>query len=562
MRRSVVSAVLLAALVGGLLAAAPANAQRSADLVRIPFPQDDGTLTPYTFELGYPILTLVYDTLYWRDRRGNPEPWLARSLRRSDDGRQLTISLRRGVRWHDDQPLTADDVAFSFDYYKRNRHLRFTPQLADVREVRALDDTTVQVDLRRPVLSFLDQPLSDVPIIPRHLWSDLPSGQVAPEGLPVGSGPYRMASYGPGRGYILRANRDYFRGSPRVDRIEVEVMRTSDRTFDALERGNVDMVPAGLTREITQRLDKGLGIEIRKGVNYSGAALSFNLRSPPFDDPAVREAVAQALDLSRIAQNVGQVLPANSGYLHPASPWAPEPTVREADEDAARRALRAAGNPEIEILAPENNLIRLEAGKEVVTALRRVGADATLSEVSRGTLERALGGERNRPTFQAAITGIPALMSYDPNYLRTAFGSRERLNQTGYSSSRFDRLANRVAGARSRGERRSAVAAELRALGRDLPALPLLFSQGTFAYRPKVYNGWVFVKGTGIFDKRSFLTGQGGQAAQLPEVDVAVESDDDDGFPLGIFGIVAAALVFIVIAMGAAAFARRRHRVH
>jgi hypothetical protein len=55
--------------------AAPAQTK---DVVRIPFPQDDGSLTPYTFTFGYPLVTLVYDTLMWRDESGTPRPWLAR----------------------------------------------------------------------------------------------------------------------------------------------------------------------------------------------------------------------------------------------------------------------------------------------------------------------------------------------------------------------------------------------------------------------------------------------------------------------------------------------------
>lgn len=560
MRRALVLLAFLAGIPGALLPTTSAVAQGSTDLVRIPFPQDDGTLTPYSFELGYPLVTLVYDTLLWRDTNGNPKPWLASSVRRSADGRQLTIRLRPGVRWHDDRPLTSADVAFTFDFVRRHNHLRFTPQLADVERVRAVDPLTVQVDLRRPVLGFLDQPLSDVPIIPRHLWANLPADQLVPDGPPVGSGPYRMADYGPGRGYIFAANRSYFRGSPHPDRIEVEIIRNSQRTFDALERGNVDMVPAGLTEEVTERLDRSLGIEIRKGVNYTGAALSFNLRAPPFNDPAVRRAVARALDLDRIAEGVGQVLPAKGGFLHPESPWAPKSELHRADEAAARRTIEELGSPPIEVLAPENNIVRLEAGRQVVNALRRVGADATLSEVSRATLERSLGGDGARPAFQAAITGIPALVSYDPNYLRTSFASRARLNQTGYRSAGFDRLSERVAAAPTRAARRRAVAAELRRLARDLPAVPLVFSEGAFAYRPNVYDGWVFVKGTGILDKRSFLSRRTGAAARLPEVDSPSESDDD-GFPLGAFGIAAAALLFSAIALVAAAFARRRTRV-
>ena len=85
-------ALAVLACAGGQGASAAA-AQQPANLVRIPFSQDDGSLTPYSFELGYPFMTLMYDTLLWRDARGRPRPWLASGLRRSADGRQVTVRL-------------------------------------------------------------------------------------------------------------------------------------------------------------------------------------------------------------------------------------------------------------------------------------------------------------------------------------------------------------------------------------------------------------------------------------------------------------------------------------
>jgi peptide/nickel transport system substrate-binding protein len=433
---------------------------------------------------------------------------------------------------------------------KRHLHLRFTPQLAEIEQVRAIDPLTVVFDLRRPVLGFLDQPLSDVPILPRHLWAGRSGERLIPPGPPIGSGPYRLVGYDRRRGYVFATNRSYFRGRPQVQRIDVPIIRSAQRTFRALERGDVDMVPAGLPTVFRQDLGTPLGINYRQGVNYTGTSLLLNLRRPPFDNVAVRRAVARALDLDRIADGVGEVLPANTGFVHPDSPWAPraESGFHRSDEAAARRALRRHGNPPIEVLVPENNPVRLDVGRQVVLALRRADARATLIEVPRQTLARALGGGGSVPRFQAAITSIPALISFDPNFLRTFFGADARINQTGYRSGAFDRIADRVAGASDRDARRDAVAGEMRRLARDVPAIPLVFAEGAFAYRPAVYDGWVFVKGTGILDKRSFLGGQQGLARSLPKIE---PTDDDDGLPVSGFGLAGAALLFIVVALAA-----------
>ena len=559
MTRIVVVFASLACISGALLPTTRAVAQGTTELVRIPFSQDDGSLTPYSFELGYPFVTLIYDTLLWRDSGGRPRPWLASGLRRSADGRQITVNLKEGVRWHDGRALTASDVAFTYDFMKRHVHLRFTPQLGEIEQVRTAGPRTVVFDLRRPVLGFLDQPLSDVPILPRHLWAGRSGAQLIPPGPPIGSGPYRLTGYDRRRGYVFTANRSYYRGRPQVERIDVPIIRSAQRTFRALERGNLDMVPAGLPTAFREDLGNRLGIDFREGVNYTGTSLLLNLRRPPFDDPAVRRAVARALDLDRIAENVGEVLPASAGWLHPESPWAPtsQRRLHRTDEVAARRAMRRLGNPAFEVLTPENNPVRLDVGRQVVLALRRAGARATLVEVPRQTLAQALGGGL-RARFQAAITSIPALVSYDPDYLRTLFGADARLNQSGYRSAAFDRIADRVAGAPDRSSRLSAVADEMRRLARDAPAIPLVFAEGPFAYRPSVYDGWVFVKGTGILDKRSFLGGQRGLARALPEVEPT--GDDDDGLPVSGFGLAAAALLFVVIALSASRLSGTRSR--
>ncbi len=83
------------------------------------FPVDDGSLTPYSFELGYQLVTLVYDTVMIRDDRGVPTPWLARSVTMDPAGLEVTIDLREGITFHDGSPLTSRDVAFRPEVRRR-----------------------------------------------------------------------------------------------------------------------------------------------------------------------------------------------------------------------------------------------------------------------------------------------------------------------------------------------------------------------------------------------------------------------------------------------------------
>ena len=548
----------------------PSTAQTpAAPLVRLPFPKYDGTLTPYTFEVGFPLVTLVYDTLLWRDAKGVPRPWLARSVKRSNGGRRVTVRLRRGVRWHDGRPLTSADVAFTFGYVARRFHPRFTPQLARVENVRASDRLTVTFDLDRPSLAFDDQPLADLPILPRHLWKGVPPTRLAPPGLPVGSGPYRLTAAGPGKGYRFRANRTYFKGRPRVERIQVPIIRQEELTHRALKRREVDMLPVSLTEDVAKELGGSLGINLRRGPSYSGTSLVLNLRRPPFERRAVRRALGRALDLERIVKNTGPGEPADEGFIHPQSRWASDKILQRFDLDAARRALARLKVPRIQVLAPSNDAVRVEAGRQVVLAVRRAGGAAALTKLSPEKLGRAIGAEGSKPDFDAAIVTTPALASYDPDFLRGVFGAEAGdapLNYSGYRSPAFGALAERVSTARDRKARRRAVDAELRLLAKDLPEIPLFFSEGAFAYRPSAHDGWVFVEGAGILDKRSFLPNEerAGQTGSPPRALVGGEeegvADDSGSSALEILRVASLAALAIVLVLVAIALLVNRRR--
>ena len=547
-----------------VLAALPAatGAQRSAGpVVRFPIPRDDGRLTPYTFENAYPLVTLVYDTLTWRDEKGVPRPWLARSIRRGGDGRTVTVRLRSGVRWHDGRPLTAADVAFTYRYMATRRHPRFTPQLRDIAAVTAVDATTLEVRLRRPSLGLLDQPFADVPILPRHLWEGLPAGRAAPGGPVVGSGPYRVVHGGEAARYVFEENRDYFMGRPTVRRIEVPIVGRADRALESLRAGRLDAVPiVGSTDAL--RIP---GLATASGPSYLGTVLMFNLRRAPFDRVEVRRTVAAALDLGRIARAAGGgattqgVRPADRGYLSPASPWAPRERLHEFDLATARVALAEEGVPAIRVMAPTGSPLALEAGRQVVLALRRAGARAELLERSNDALADAVGQDGADARFDVAIWGAPPLASYDPAFLRTQFETGGELNYSGYATAEFDRLSDRLDSAATPAARRAVAAAQVRRLARDLPVVPLFYADAAFAYRPGQFSGWRFAKGSGIVDKRSFMP-HGEPVASPPiAADTPVDSEPRDDPSLVPY--IGGGLALIVAGAGLLLFRRRRARV-
>ena len=249
--------------------------------------------------------------------------------------------------------------------------------------------------------------------------------------------------------------------------------------------------------------------------------------------------------------------------MHPASRWAAGAEVSASDVPAARAAFAELGLPPLRILASDADPVRAQAGRQVVLALRRAGATATLVEVSPEGLSQALGETTSAPDFDAAITSIPALVSHDPDYLRSLFGSdprTSRLNVSGYRSDAFDAAARRVATTTDPAARRAAILAEARLLAAAAPAIPLFFSQGAFAYR-QIYDGWTFIRGTGILDKRSFLPG-GATAPSTPAASGAIDdpaaTDAGSDSGLGLVSILSLLAGAIVVVLAALALLQRR----
>lgn len=534
-------------------------------VLRFPFPQDDGSLTPYTFELGYELMTLVYDTLFWRDASGVPQPWLASSMETSPDGRRVTLRLADGARWHDGTEVTSADVAFTFRFMAERPHPRFTPELAAIERVDTPDPRTVTVRLRHVSPGFGDQPLSDVPILPAHIWKELPRSKLAPDGLPVGSGPYRLIEHRAGEAYRFEAVTDYFRGAPAVASLEVPFISRVDETLRSLERRRTDMIPVSLPEDLADRV-KGLGVQTVEGPSYLGTVLMFNVRQPPFDRIEVRQAVARALDLPRIARSVGEAVPSDRGYVHPESPWASKDDLHIFDRGAVSALQETL--PRIEVLAPDNDPVKQEVGRQVVLAMRRAGVAAEANNVPRADLSRAVGEDGSEPSFQAAIWVALPLASYDPDFLGRVFGSDARsaaLNFSGYQNPTFDALAQRIATTAEPAARQAAVQEALRLLANDLPVVPLIFSKGIFSFRPAIYDGWVYVKGTGIVDKRSFVE-PATPAPARPNRPIERRPDDESGPPplataaLVVVGLVVLTAVVALVARSTVLRGRRRHR--
>ncbi|MBA3329242.1 MAG: hypothetical protein H0T43_13170 [Solirubrobacterales bacterium] len=485
---------------------------------------------------GYVQMSLIYDTLLWKDASGRLLPWLARRHRRSRDGRTHTFELRDGVRWHDGRALTAHDVAFTFEYFaSQPLGPLLVAQPRGVRGARATGRRTVEIELELPASTFLEAVAGAVPIIPRHIWSEIEDAPRAQErDVLIGSGAYRLLELSPGEGAALYlANERHFLGRPFVRRVELHPVNDE---LVALQAGQIDAAdtPAeGIAPDALAPFRGGDRYGMISDTGSFSFPLIFNLaRGGGLADRRFRRACALAIDRGAIVERLlgGNGRPGNPGFLPrdhpyhvPVEQYAFDPVAAERllDEAGYRRprpgAVRRGRDGEalsFSILTANSPLpavlpLLVDALKAVGVTLRPQAVDlpTLFGRLQEGADEIVLG------LYPGPGGTAP---NADPDNLRTFYASTvgERLQGAqGWVDREFDRLARRQLVTPDGPARRRLVARMQQVVARDVPALALYYPTLVNVFDRRAFDGWYFTPGgfagglPGVHNKHALITG-------------------------------------------------------
>lgn len=216
-------------------------------VLRIGWAGSPDTLNPGTAVLSeaYTIFALVYDAIYEYQLDGTYKLDVAESADVSDDGLTWTFKIREGINFHDGQPMTANDVAFSINLYKNNGdYVYLNAYTANFDTVEATDDNTVVITLTDPVPN-MDYLLSYLYIVPEHIWKDYAEAPASTEfenEEMIGTGPFRMVEYRQSEFVHLAANKDHFENPPKIDEVVFQTFESQDVLVQSLKSGQVDMI--------------------------------------------------------------------------------------------------------------------------------------------------------------------------------------------------------------------------------------------------------------------------------------------------------------------------------
>jgi len=488
-------------------------ARKQVDVLRVAG-GDWGYPSPYAFVRGpgWVDMSLSFDTLVWKDSE-KTVPWLATEWSTTPDGLTWSFTLREGVKWHDGKPFTADDVAFTVDYFKRNVNSWYAGQVDLIKEVKVVDPRHVVITLTTPYAPFLEGVAGGLVIIPKHIWSAVtdPKKFTAPEAV-IGTGPYKLTSYDKTTGaYLYEANPDFFLGAPYVKRIE---MVPTANELVALAKGDIDSGGPSVQDAATDEVLAPFSDKAKYGMITAPGewtmGLYFNLgKGGPLADRAFRQAAVTAIDrtalLDRIAQNRGRV--GNPGYLPASNPFQ-NPKVEQYPYDAtkAKAALDAAGYPDkggsrvdkdgkplqFELLYANNDSPR--NAELVVSFLKAVGIGVTPKAVDRPTRDAAATEGR----YELILTGFGGLGA-DPDNMRGAFSSKSKVRSftrvQGFVNPRFDELADQQLSTTDPTARRKLTDEMQAIIATEVPMIGLYYPDRYYIYKKGGVEDWFYTVG-------------------------------------------------------------------
>ncbi len=463
---------------------------------------DTNSMDPYarneTFLLSFNAN--MYEPLVRRNRELKVEPALAQGWEQPSPT-TWRFHLRPDVRFHDGTPFTADDVVFSIGR-ARAQGSNIQAYFATVKEVRKLDDLTVEVETLHPNPIFLEE-ITGFGIMSRR-WAEANNATrstdltTREENFATrhanGTGPFVLVSREPDRRTVLRNNPDWWDRRPEhnLTRVEFNVIANDATRVAALVSGEVDMIYT-VPPQDTDRLSRTAGLRVHQVPELRTIYLGMDqareelLKSDvrgrnPFRDVRVRRAFDLAIDREAIRSRVmrGQSRPTGLMIGPGVNGWtAAADRVTRPDPEQARRLLAAAGYPQgfgVTMDCPNDRYVNDEAiCTAVVAMLARIGVRVTLNAQTRARYFAEILGPRYHTSF-FMLGWTPT--TYDAhnalfNLMASRQGSRGIFNSGGYSNPRFDALVDRIAVETDRERRQALIDEAMRLHAEDVGHLPL-----------------------------------------------------------------------------------------
>ena len=241
----------------------------------------------------------IFDTLTVVDpESGELKPQIAESWEQIDDV-TYRFKIRQDVKFHDGSALTVEDVKFSLDRAIASASVSYIVDF--IKEVKVVDDTTVEVILHAPYAPALrNLAVPFAAIVPKAIVEKDEDAFIL---NPVGSGPYKFVEWKQGDSIKLKAFDEYMDGKPETQNLIMKVVPETAQRLIALETGDIDIAYDLSPNDVQKAIDNDT-IEVLEGPGLSCSYITFNMNKAPFDNPKVREAINYAIDRQLIVDSI------------------------------------------------------------------------------------------------------------------------------------------------------------------------------------------------------------------------------------------------------------------
>lgn len=379
------------------------------------------------------VLFNIFEGLVKPNSDGEMIPAVAEKYTLSEDGTTYTFTLREGVKFHNGQTVTAEDVVYSINRCAAVPEGQEKPLVAAfsaVKSVEALDEKTVAVTIAQRDLEFISYMTAAI----------IPAGYADQATAPVGTGPFRFVSRTPQENFIMERFEDYWGAPAWLDKVTYKICENADALVMNLNGSSIDLC-AHLTSAQAAQLNSNF--KVLEGTMNLVQAIYLNNQAKPFDNQLVRQALCYAIDRQGIMDMVADghgtavgssIYPAFTKYFLPELVDKYPHSVEKAKE-----LLAQAGYPngfDMTISVPNNYQPHMDTAEVVAEQLREAGIRVTIQPVEWSTwLDTIYNGRQ----FQATVVGVDAA-NMTARAMLERFTSDYAKNFINYSNPAYDAL--------------------------------------------------------------------------------------------------------------------------
>ena len=382
------------------------------------------------------VLFNVFEGLVKPNADGEIVPAVASEIVKSDDGLSYAFTLREGVKFHNGDPVTMQDVLYSLERRWKNDDPAAHLAALEVIEALETDENVLTIQLSSPSNEFLAAVMNAYII---------PADYTSQETSPVGTGPYKFVSRQVQDSLVLERFADYWGTPGRLQKVTFRILENAEGLVLGLQSGALDLV-AHMSSDQTIQLSK-TDFSVAEGSMNLVQALYLNNAVKPFDDVRVRQALCYAVDKQAVIDLAfdGYGIPLGTSMFPSFAKYYDDSLTNYYTQDLkkAKALLTEAGYPdgfEMTITVPSNYTPHVNTAQVLVEQLREAGIRATVQPVDWSTWLDEVYSKRN---FESTVTGLTS-DNMTARKLLERFGSSIGNNFTNYSDAEYDEILTKA----------------------------------------------------------------------------------------------------------------------